>query len=470
MKIKFRAAGWILAGILTVGSIISPVTSVKASADWPKKISVSSKSAYLMEEDTGTVLYSKKANTKHYPASITKIMTALVAIENSDLDEKVSFSEEAVYNNEGDTSNIGRDVGEKMTMEECLYGMMLESANECAWAIAEHVGGTEKKFVKMMNEKAEELGCTNTHFNNPNGLPDEKHWTTAHDMALIAQAAFKNDTFARIVGTSTYTIPPTNKHKDPTYLRNHHNMLHYYTTGVYVYDGCLGGKTGYTTVANSTLVTYAKRDGMTLVCVVMDAQSPAHWIDTTNLFNWGFRKFEERKVSDFMDLSQSSVSDSIGKLSSNISLVNTDEDSFVVVPKNADSSDIQVSVESATSSDDENVIGKLSFSYENHNVGTATLLSSENSNDKYPFKNTSSGKNISGSGQADSSSVNYIKINLSRIMLIILTAAAAIIVIILLYRKLSWIIITRRRQKNSEKKGRQTFPTIKRRGSRRRRR
>ena len=178
-----------------------------------------------MEQETGTILYSKNMDDQHYPASITKIMTALLVLENCDLDETVTFSAEAVYGTELGSSSIARDVGEEMTVEQTLYGMMLESANECAYALGEHVAGDIPTFVDMMNERAKELGCTNTHFNNTNGLPDEEHYTSAHDMALIARAAYAIPKFAEIVGTKNYTIPPTNKHEDSTPLNNHHQML-----------------------------------------------------------------------------------------------------------------------------------------------------------------------------------------------------------------------------------------------------
>ena len=149
-----------------------------------------------MEEETGAILYEKNVDTSYYPASITKILTALLALENSDLDEVVTFSSDAVFGTELGSSSISRDLDEQMTMEQCLYGMMLESANECAYAIAEHVGGGDVNvFIDMMNEKAQELGCKNTHFSNPNGLPDENHYTSAYDMALIARAAYANSKF-----------------------------------------------------------------------------------------------------------------------------------------------------------------------------------------------------------------------------------------------------------------------------------
>lgn len=148
------------------------------------------------------------------------------------MDEKVVFSADAVFKNEGDTSNISRDLGEEMTMEQTLYAVMLESANECAYAAAEHtgqkLGGDYSTFVDLMNKTAADLGCTDTHFNNANGLPDENHYTSAYDMGLIGCAAYKNEEFKKITSTKTYTIPPTNKHSAETPLNNHHALLHKY--------------------------------------------------------------------------------------------------------------------------------------------------------------------------------------------------------------------------------------------------
>ena len=183
-----------LAMILTI--LLSTVIAMAADSEtfWPSGIDVSSQSAIVIEASTGTVLYEKNADEVHYPASITKILTGLVAVENSQMDEEVTFSADAVAQSRGGTSSIARDIGEVMTMEQCLYGMMLESANECAYAIGEHVGGGDiNVFLQMMNDKAKELGCTNTHFVNPNGLPAEDHYTSARDMALIGRAALNNE-------------------------------------------------------------------------------------------------------------------------------------------------------------------------------------------------------------------------------------------------------------------------------------
>ena len=166
-------------------------------------------------------MYKRQAR---YPASTTKLMTALLALEHSNLDETITFSSDAVFKNETNSSHIARDVGEQMSMEQTLYGVLLASANECAYAIAEHVGanmgGDYNTFIQAMNDRAKELGCVNTHFVNSSGLHDDQHYTCAYDLALIAREAYQNETLRKMVGTRRYEIPPTNKHADPTPLNN----------------------------------------------------------------------------------------------------------------------------------------------------------------------------------------------------------------------------------------------------------
>ena len=310
---------------------------VQASEYWPQAPETASPCVMVMEMNTGAVLYEKNADEVHYPASITKIMTTLIALENSDLNDIVTFSDAAIDNTEG--SGIARDYGEQMTMEQCLYAVMLASANECAYAVAEHVGGTIENFVAMMNEKAKELGCQNTHFANPHGLHDENHYTCCYDMALIARAAYQNETFRIIVGTARYTIPPTNKHAEQTDLQNHNEMLYPFQTNKYVYDGCTGGKTGYTNAANSTLVTYAERDGMTLICVVMNTQSPNQWLDSRNLFDYCFDNFQLFNIAENETNYTSAEQKNAGTLNTNEPFVDIDKDAGIVLPKTAEFSD-----------------------------------------------------------------------------------------------------------------------------------
>ena len=334
----------------------------------------------VMDISTGTILYERNMDEINYPASITKIMTALLAVENCSLDETVTFSEKAVYGNEGDTSHISRDIGEEMTMEESLYGMMLESANECAWAIGEqiasHVGGSMEQFTKMMNERAASLGCTNTHFNNPNGLPDEDHWTSAHDMALIAAEAYKNETFRVIAGTKSYTIPPTNKHEAETPLHNHHKMIYpFHGDYAYLYDYATGGKTGYTNAAGNTLVTFAEKDGLSLVCVVMREQTPNHYVDTRTLFDYCFENFKLLKVADYEKNAQTEREEP--------SFASIDENAVVLLPASADFSDLKV--QTVYDSSDEDVLGTFVYTYAGQEVGRADVRMNEISSDGYEF-------------------------------------------------------------------------------------
>lgn len=258
-------------------------------AGWPAGPAVWAESAIVMDLDSGTFLYSKNMDAVKYPASITKIMTTLLAIENSSPNERVTFSENAIYGIERDSSHIGIRVGEILSMDECWYGMMLESANEVCLAVAEHISGSVDGFVELMNQKATELGCINTHFTNPNGLPDENHYTTAHDMALIAQAAYNNKTFRQVCRTQIYCIPKTNKCGEERWLNNHHKML---PKGVYAYNGCTGGKTGFTMAALNTLVTYAERDGRRLVCVSLRTNGAQIYTDTASMLDYGFNNFQ----------------------------------------------------------------------------------------------------------------------------------------------------------------------------------
>lgn len=438
--------------IFTINCIFTIKSMEVQAADyWPSGVDVVAESAIVMEQETGTVLYSKNMDDVHYPASITKIMTALLVLENCDLDETVTFSAEAVYGTEAGSSSIARDVGEEMTVEQTLYGMMLESANECAYALGEHVAGDISSFVDMMNERASELGCKNTHFNNSNGLPDEDHYTSAYDMALIARAAYAIPKFAEIVGTKNYTIPATNKHEEPTLLNNHHQMLHYYKTNKYLYEYCLGGKTGYTVVAGATLVTYARKDGMTLVCVVMKDTTADEYTDTTNLFEYCFNNFSTYKVSDFASISETDTNVT-GKLSESSELIKIDDDGLIVIPKTASVLDVTSEVVPFTDEDDSSVVGQLRYTYADRSVGMANLLFTKAEIGSYPFDNLP--EDQGGSGKA------YIQVNYPKIALIILGVIAAVFIVLYIRSKSSDILLFKHRFQSKHSKPSKSGMTI----------
>lgn len=419
-----KLSACLLAGI-TIVSLIFPLSlPLKAeaaetdAAAWPNPGDVQSQAASVIDVDSGTFLYEKNVDDRKYPASITKLMTALVAAENSSMDDTVTFSSSAVFDIDRGSSSIARDVDEQMTMEQTMYGMLLESANECANAIAEHVGGGDRnKFVDMMNAKAKELGCTNTHFANPSGLPNDDHYTTAHDMALIAAAAYKNPIVAKIVGTKQYTIPPTNKHADPTNLFNHHQMLCNHKGSKWLYDGCLGGKTGYTTVAGNTLVTYAKRNDMLLAVVVLGAGNQCHYIDTTNLLNFYFSNYKEYKVSDIVNTSQVKSSGILGK---NVNLVEIGDGSFVL-PATADPKDVKTTIKKASSDSSDKKAGTVICTYGGKEVGSANLTYTNKKSDSYPFHNVSA--------KEGGSKEKSIRLDFRMILLAVLIVIAALVLI-----------------------------------------
>ena len=249
-----------------------------------KQPEIQAQGAVLMDAATGNLLYSKEAETKFYPASITKLMTALLVAEKCSLDDTVTFSKTAVTNLESGAVTLGLVEGDKLTVRQSLYGLLLKSANEVANGLAEHTAGSISKFADMMNARAKELGCTNTKFVNPNGLNNTNHYTTPHDMALIARAAFQNGTVSKIASTLSYQIPATQKAAART-ISLGHKML--YPNDARYYQGVIGGKTGYTSLAGNTLVTCAERDGVRLIAVIMKSKS-TQYTDTSALLDYGF--------------------------------------------------------------------------------------------------------------------------------------------------------------------------------------
>jgi D-alanyl-D-alanine carboxypeptidase (penicillin-binding protein 5/6) len=247
---------------------------------------ISAQSAILMEQHSGRILFEKDAHTKRRIASITKIMTAILAIESGKMDDTVTVSSRAVHT-EG--SSIYLKEGEKIKLRDLVYGLMLRSGNDAAVAIAEHVGGSVEGFVFLMNQKAAEIGMRNTHFANPHGLDDaENHYSTAYDMALLMQYAMKNKEFCKISGTKVYRAPNPGEKWDRVW-RNKNKLL----TNLYEY--CTGGKTGYTKRAKRTLVTTASKGGLDFIAVTLNA--PDDWNDHIAMYEYGFNHYVIAKVN-----------------------------------------------------------------------------------------------------------------------------------------------------------------------------
>lgn len=236
-------------------------------------------SAILVEARTGRVLYEKNPRERRSIASITKLMTALVAVESTpDLKQTVKVKAEWLAGAEGSSIYLAPD--EELSLEELLYGLLLESGNDAAQVIAGFCAGDIPTFVEWMNLRAQDLGMADSHFENPSGLDGEEHYSTAYDMALCARACMENETVAGIVGTTSITLGTR------TFV-NHNKLLSQY-------DGCLGMKTGYTHQAGRTLVTCAQRDGLRLIAVTLN--DPDDWIDHAALYDYGFTAYEDRAL------------------------------------------------------------------------------------------------------------------------------------------------------------------------------
>lgn len=257
--------------------------------------------AILMDADSSQVLYEKNSHRKLYPASTTKIMTGILAIELGNLDDIVTIDNEIVSLTSG--SHIALEPGEQLTLEQLLNALLIESANDSALAIAKHISGSIDVFVNLMNEKAKELGAKNTNFVNPNGLHDDDHVTTAHDLALMGQYAMKNDVFKSIVKNYTYNIPTTNKKNEPRFLKSANRLIYsnrkINVDGNFVatkYEGATGIKTGFTKKAQSCLVSSVNKNNRTLIAVVLNSNGENLFVDTHKLFNYGFNNFSNEKL------------------------------------------------------------------------------------------------------------------------------------------------------------------------------
>lgn len=364
--------------------------------------------AIVMDAASGQVLYEKNSQEQKYPASITKILTVLIALEhNVDFNATVTMSENAIWGVERDSTLIGLDVGEQVTVKDLVYATMVKSANECAYALAEYVAGDIESFAKLMNERAAEIGCKNTHFVTPNGLHDEDHYTTAYDMALITKEALKNETFREIAGTLNYTVPATNLTEETRPLWNGNKMIN--PAEPYYYEYCEGGKTGYTMKANNTLMTFAKKDGLELICVIMDCDGAKYaYSDSKALYNYCFNNYTYyRPLADFSFESEESGTSTDNAILNNYytSLdhdmidLSVDTDYALLLNKSVDTTQIERNVTFYDKAQDD-VLGEITFTYNGEQIGstpitsTTPLLSTQMSQDDKSKQSSSIWKTI----------------------------------------------------------------------------
>lgn len=416
VKIKYRLLSFLLVFFMAVFSAgdlknayADDVTAIntnmqdastQAAINWPAYPDIVAEAGVLIEVNSGSVIYDKNCHNKMYPASITKIMTTLLAIENGNLTDSVTYYPYDVTLESG-AASIGRKPGDTLSLKDTLYGVMLASANECANAAGEYVARNSKAyndkiaelsasgqpydesqiaisvFADMMNDRAAKAGALGTHFCNPNGLFDENHYTTPYDMAMIMRQAIKNQEFLNIESSTSYEIPATSTNPALT-VAQRHKM--FYKNNPNYYEGVFAGKTGYTDQSGSTLVTCATRNGITLISVVMKSNAENVCNDTKALLDYGFNNFYVTPISDNSNIFSFDSHDNIANIDSifddNSNNIRISSDGTAILPVGVNLSDCKTSIsfDDIANSPYDNTVAKLHYSYNNVETGSTYLI------------------------------------------------------------------------------------------------
>lgn len=386
-KVALKKAAQTTTAILTFCLCLTSMADISLADDltdlpgWPSGPSVQAECAILIDANSGNILYGKNIHSQQPPASITKILTALIACENNSMGDTVTFSHKAVYDLPSDSSIVGFSQDERVNLKDALYGLILKSGNEAGQGIAEHVAGSIEAFADMMNERAAKAGAINSHFVNPHGLHHQDHYTTAYDMAMILRAAVQNETFLEIASTNYYEIAPTNISKDGYKFSCGHKMLR--KTQKEYYEYAVAGKTGYTSKAGNTLVTYAKKGELELVCVILQSRQ-TQYSDTKTLLDYGFSNFTSYNAakedttytgSDFTFFSF------LDRTFENTPMSVELDDCHIILPSTipfssvASRLDQNVTNENPSDSDrsDDNILGYVIYEYQGLEVGHSAL-------------------------------------------------------------------------------------------------
>ena len=320
-------------------TVLSPVNAEETN------FTIYSSGAVLLESSTGKMLYGKNENEKLYPASTTKILTAILAIENCTLTEKITANNTAITAIPVGYSNAAIQPGETLTAQELLDLFLIHSANEVGYIFAEHISGNIESFATLMNKKAAELGCKNTHFTNPSGLHDTNHYSTAYDMALIARYCMKNETFRNIVSKTSCTIEATDKYQE-RYFKNTNDLIN--PSSKYYYEYAIGVKTGFTSQAKNCLISASKKDGLELIAVVLGAEATedgksGRYMDSINLFNYGFSNYKNQEIATANTVIDDITIDNATKDTKNLSLLLKDNIT-ALTPANLDLNKLNYSI------------------------------------------------------------------------------------------------------------------------------
>lgn len=456
-----------------------PMTAF-AKPDWPSDTGIESEAGIVMDADSGAVLFGQNIHVQKAPASITKILTALVVIENSSLDDTITFSHDAVYNVEDGSGNKNSiEEGDTLSVRDCLYLLLMRSSNQAANALAEHVGGSRDGFVKMMNEKTAELGCENSHFANPSGLNDDTQLTSVYDMALIASAAYKNDTLLTISKDKSYRLPATKNNPDGVTIQPEHKLL--ITTdseSPNYYPYAVAGKTGYTSIAGQTLVTYAIKDDRRQIAVTMKSTQATHYQDTIALMDFGFLRFKNVNISENETAYTSGDQPvQIGDNSYQPSDLSMDTLAVITLPKDASFADAEKTVVTDLPEDaPQGAVALLSYKYNDRKIGQVYLISAsaaeaeangETASDDGNTASDSAASNTGASGKSKQAKSSFHltlpklpKVSVRTVLIVVvsvLLAAACAALVWLFYRRHQE---EKRRQEDRRKRRRQRLQEI----------
>ena len=435
-----------------------------AKPDWPLDTGCQSEAGIVMDMDSGAVLFAQNIHVQEYPASITKLLTGLVVVENASMDDQVTFSHDAVYNVEDGSGNkLQLEEGDVLSVKDCLYVMLLQSSNQAANALAEHVAGSREAFADMMNEKAASLGCRESHFVNPSGLNDPEQLTSAYDMAQIGAAVFNNQTLLEICSSTSATLPPTiNNPNGRTYSMEHKLVVTDNSDDENYYPSAVAGKTGYTSLAGQTLVTYAEQNGRRQVAVTLKSTQRTHYSDTKTILEFGFARFKNVSVAENeTNYVTGDEPVTIGDVSYEPSDLYLDEKAVITLPNDAQFSDADQYLQTEIpASHPEGAVGRIIYTYNDRQIGvawvysktvvSAAAVSEESSENTEMTESTAS----TGTDTTDSntngtpSDVNDGKkdkkpLELTRGTWIAVGIGAAILLVVLI---ISWIMLQRKKE------------------------
>ena len=353
------------------------VLTAYGKPDWPRDTGVQAEAGIVVDMDSGAVLFGQNIHLPYPPASITKLLTALVVLEHCQLDETVEFSETAVNSVESDSGNkLGSVAGDRLSVEDCLYGMLLESSNQAANALAEHTAGSIPDFVEMMNEKIAQLGCTESHFDNPSGLNGDTQYVSAYDMAIIARAAFSNEELLTSSSTLSRKLAGTANYPGGITVENENRLIK--PDDELYYPSAKAGKTGYLIAAGNTLVTYGEENGRRLVSVILKGQPRQYFMDARTLMEFGFRDFKNIAPAE-----------SEGRYVTGEEVLHLDRGDFacqdlmidpaavITLPNGASLEDADVTLDALPAEYSERAVGQLTYTYNDRVIGTAFLLAKD---------------------------------------------------------------------------------------------